>query len=165
MKTIFFFTSLILLACSSVHASNLASMVKSMSKEEYLNIVPKGMNDAIIQSGAKLPTGAFTFLVGVQRIGDTMVIMYEIDYPQVIGEIKNALQMSEDEAVKYLNSAGFIEDMLGSNGPERESTVNYACSHPVIRESLNKGIITKFMYLFSTGTHLGDIEISLSMCH
>ena len=165
MKTIFIYISLLLLASSNALASDLASKVKSMSKEEYLDTIPKNMNEAVIQNGGRIETGAGTFMIGVQRIGDMMVIMHELNYPQVLNTIQVASLMTKEEAIKYLKSNKFKDEMFGKDGMERKYMVNYACTQPIIRESLNKGIITKYTYLFSTGEYIGDIKITSSMCH
>ena len=145
-------------------ASNLLIKIKQMSKKEYLNTIPKGMNDLIVSNGGKVQTGAGTYMTGVQRIDDMMVIMFEMEYSSLKKAIKNKRNMSDKDIKDYIKSDYFKKNMFGKDGSEKQFMINNSCSEPTKLEALKKGIIVKYMYMLDTGEHLGQFNISIDLC-
>ena len=150
--------------CGNAFASDLLPKIKQMSKEKYLSTMPKAMNDAIIKNGGKLQAGAGSTMIGVQRIGDMMVTIFELEYSAVASILKNSPNIGSDNVKTFIKSKYFKEGMFGKNGLEKIYMLNYSCSQPLKLEVMKKGIITKYKYLLSTGEYLGEFNISIEMC-
>ncbi len=131
MKLIYIFVAVFICIPQITTASDLLMKIKKMSKSEYLNTMPKAMNDFIVNSGGKIQTGAGTSMTGVQRIGDMMVIMFEMEYDSLKTAIRNKKDMSNEDIKGFIESDYFKQNMFGGNGTEKNSWLIIHAQNPL----------------------------------
>lgn len=149
----------------SAFASDALELVKKLTKEEYLITIPKSMNESILNNGGRVQTSAGTYMTGVQRFGDNVIITTEIDYNDFKIALQKSNNMSDHQFDAFIKSQHYKDNMFGINGTEKKFMTNYSCSQPVILEALKKGVIQKYRYLLSTGEYLGQVIVKLSDCN
>ena len=154
---------LILISKNSL-SSNLLLEIQQMSKEEYLNTIPKSFNHLIIQNGGRLPASPGTNMVSALREGDMMIITFEMEYDSIAMALKSKSNMSNKEISDYIKSDYLKNKMFGKNGSEKQFMINHSCTDPIKLAALKKGITTKYRYLLNTGEHLGVFKISINSC-
>jgi len=161
------FIIIIVLFCFSQNSisEELLIKIKEMSKEEYLSSIPKSMNDFILSSGGEVMAAPGSVMTGVQRLGDLMVINFELDYSNLESLYKKSTGNSSEDFKSFIKSDYFKENMFGENGTEKKFLVNHSCSAPIKLAALQKGITTKYVYLLDTGEYLGDFKVSINMCN
>ncbi len=164
MKLHYIFFAIFIFFAQNTLASDLLIKIKKMSKSEYLNTMPKAMNDFIVNSGGKVQAGAGMSMTGVQRIGDMIVIMFEMEYNSLKRAIRNKRDMSNEDIKDFVGSDNFKQNMFGKDGAEKKFMINHSCSEPTKLEALKKGVIIKYMYMLDTGEHLGAVNISIDSC-
>ena len=164
MKVKISFLAILTLISGNIFASDLLYKIKQMSKEEYLNIFPSALNNLIIQSGGKVQAGAGTNMIGVQRVGNLMVIIFEMETGAIKRILSNTKDAKNTDVNTFIKSEDFKENMFGSKGKEKQFMINQTCTDPIKLEVLKKGIITKYRYLLDTGEHLGEVTVSIGMC-
>ena len=131
-------------------AEEFQDLIDSLTRWEIMRIIPRAVNDNILEAGGRIQTEPAVWIIGVRAVPFTITYTYVYDI-DAINQTEPGI--TEEHVRKSLNSNAF-----------KEKVINGTCSDPKYFALLDRGFDLEYVYQLESAARLASFNVARSAC-